>query len=197
MDSAERLVAERGAEAASSRAIIMAAGQRHNSAITYHFGSRKKLFDAVWIRGSGVVNRRRQEMLGTDQTWTLAELVDIYLSPLADYIGSRSPSYWARLNEEALRSYPVQVASHMRQLLDEYPREQPMDTLHAIFDRMQWMIADATEPDAATRVSIAVRATISTFAAWEREEQAHQATTTAAALGHDLRKVVLAILTAP
>src|SRR5258705_3450191 len=50
LDAAERLIAERGFEV-PLRDIALAAGQRNNSAVNYHFRSRQDLLDAV-------VNRR-------------------------------------------------------------------------------------------------------------------------------------------
>ncbi len=197
MDSAEKLVAERGSEAASSRAIILGAGQRHNSAITYHFGSRQRLFDAVWFRGSSVVNQQRREMIAQLEPieWTLELLVDLYITPFANYLDARHPSYWARLNEDALRGYPLLVVPHLQKKLDAYPGEQPLDTLHGIFQRMQWLIGEAGDPDPTLRVSIAVRAAIATFAAWERESQSQETQRTATGLDRDLRASTLAILT--
>src|SRR6478735_771485 len=77
IDAAERLVALHTDEGTSSRAIIAAAGQRHNSAITYHFGDRRGLLDAVWERRSAVVNRRRLELIATwsDREPELRQLV--------------------------------------------------------------------------------------------------------------------------
>ena len=105
IDAAERLVALHTDEGTSSRAIIAAAGQRHNSAITYHFGDRRGLLDAVWERRSAVVNRRRLELT---TTWSgrepeLRELVEASVQPFAEFIGARRPSYWARFIEDELR----------------------------------------------------------------------------------------------
>ena len=184
--------------AASSRAIIAAAGQRHNSAITYHFGDRDSLFDAVWVRGTAVVNGARRQLLAQRNVLDLdlPALVDIYLSPFAAYLDSRSPSYWARFNEEALRHYPLLVASHLHRQLDRYTGEQPLDTLYGVFELMQRRVGIDADPDPALRVSVMVRAVIATFAAWERDAQAGRTDSTARALVSALQATALGILRA-
>ena len=198
MDAAERLVAEQGRLAASSRAIIQAAGQRHNSAITYHFGTRRALFDAVWVRGGAIVHGKRQEAIGRHGPgpWMLADLVDLYLSPLAEYLDSRRPSYWARFNEEALHDYPVLIAPRIRQEMEHHPDPQPLGSLHQIFMQMQELIGPEAQPDPALRVSVMARAVFSTYAAWERELQKGATDLTATALAQELRVTALGILEA-
>ncbi|WFR74315.1 helix-turn-helix domain containing protein [Prescottella defluvii] len=60
---AERLIAERGLHGVSAREIVRTAGQRNDSAITYHFGSWNGLLEAVWLAHIGNVNTVRAEML--------------------------------------------------------------------------------------------------------------------------------------
>ncbi len=46
LDAAERLIAERGIQV-PLRDIAVAAGQRNNSAVNYHFRNRQDLIDAI------------------------------------------------------------------------------------------------------------------------------------------------------
>ena len=176
INAAERLVALHTDEGTSSRAIIAAAGQRHNSAITYHFGDRRGLLDAVWDRRSAVVNRRRLELVAgwSGREPELRELVEAWVLPFAEFIGSRRPSYWARFNEDELRHYPLVAVPHLRPRLSGRQQEE-------------WLLAlvSAVRADPATdlrgRGGIrsgsppAIRMVIGAFAAWERDAEAGRA----------------------
>src|SRR4051794_40171550 len=76
--AAEVLIAERGA-AVPLRDIAVAAGQRNNSAVNYHFGSRDGLIQFVVDERTGAMEQRRgrllTESIGTDLH--LPELVRI------------------------------------------------------------------------------------------------------------------------
>ncbi|HLJ18219.1 MAG TPA: TetR/AcrR family transcriptional regulator [Bryobacteraceae bacterium] len=62
LDTAERLFAAHGFEAASLRAITAEAGV-NLAAVNYHFRSKEILIEAVITRRLGPINRRRLEML--------------------------------------------------------------------------------------------------------------------------------------
>ncbi len=63
LDSAEELIARRGIHGTSAREVIKAAGQRNNSAITYHFGSWHGLLDEIWSRHAPRINTERAALL--------------------------------------------------------------------------------------------------------------------------------------
>lgn len=87
LDAAERLFAERGVAAVSLREIGSAAGQRNNSAVQYHFGTRDALVRALYEDRLAPLNRRRTDLLAAlpeDRRTDLAGLVDVYLRPLAE-----------------------------------------------------------------------------------------------------------------
>src|SRR5579864_6509541 len=62
LDTAERLFAAHGFEAASLRAITAEAGV-NLAAVNYHFRSKEILIEAVITRRLGPINRRRLEMM--------------------------------------------------------------------------------------------------------------------------------------
>jgi AcrR family transcriptional regulator len=62
LDAAERLVADRGVDI-PLRDVAVAAGQRNNSAVQYHFDSRDGLIEAVLARRLVTLEARRGEML--------------------------------------------------------------------------------------------------------------------------------------
>lgn len=195
--AAEKLVALRGDGGATNRAIILEAGQRHNSAITYHFRTRRALFDAVWQQRSAAVQRYRTPMLQSLAAPTLDDLVRVYVEPLARYLDETTPSYWARFNEQSLHRYPLQLPAQLRTDLDGADEALGLLTLLDVFERMQKLTCDGVEPDAGLRVTQAVRAVVTTFAAWERERDAGTAPMSATALGARLVPGITGLLAAP
>jgi AcrR family transcriptional regulator len=61
--TAERLFAEQGINAVSLREIAIAADQRNNAAIEYHFGSRENLLAAIYAYRAETVNLRCLELI--------------------------------------------------------------------------------------------------------------------------------------
>ncbi|SDS38721.1 regulatory protein, tetR family [Friedmanniella luteola] len=197
IDAAEKLVALKGEAGAANRAIILEAGQRHNSAITYHFGSRRALFAAVWDRRSAAVDRHRAPMLEALGSPSLEDLVEVYVRPLATYLDDRAPSYWARFNEESLRRYPLQLTAALRTNLQDAPAEVGLLTVLDVLERLQKLTCDGVEPAAALRVAQMARMVITTFAAWERERDRSTTDLSARQLGAQLVPGVLGLLRAP
>ena len=195
IDAAERLVALHTDEGTSSRAIIAAAAQRHNSAITYHFGDRRGLLDAVWERRSAVVHRRRLELIAT---WSgqdhpeLRELVEAWVRPFAEFVGARRPSYWARFNEDELRRYPLAMVPTLRPNLAGRPQEAWLLVLIGLFEQIEQRICAG--PEGSIRISAAIRMVISAFAAWERDAEADRTTISAEDLGIVMVECVLGLL---
>ena len=61
LTTAESLFAERGIDAVSTRQISLAAGQRNNYALQYHFGDRDTLIAAILAARAVPINSRRLE----------------------------------------------------------------------------------------------------------------------------------------
>ncbi|CAB3627827.1 TetR/AcrR family transcriptional regulator [Achromobacter pestifer] len=85
--TAQRLFAERGIDAVSFREIAREAGQKNNSALAYHFGSKEALIQAILDAGMQEVNVLRNDYV--DQLYTsgrytdLRALVEALVWPLA------------------------------------------------------------------------------------------------------------------
>lgn len=85
--TAQRLFAERGIDAVSMREIAREAGQKNNSALTYHFGSKEALVQAILDAGMQEVNALRNDYV--DRLFTsgrhkdLRALVEALVWPLA------------------------------------------------------------------------------------------------------------------
>lgn len=85
MRAAETLFARDGLENVSVRALIQAAGQKNESALQYHFGSRQGLIEAIHSYRGGQVQRQRavmlQELLGQSNNPSLRELCTLMVGP--------------------------------------------------------------------------------------------------------------------
>jgi AcrR family transcriptional regulator len=98
--AAERLFAERGF-GVSLREIGAAAGQRNNSAVQYHFGTRERLVTALFEYRMTPLNRRRMDLIAdlraAGQDRALAALVDAFVRPLAEHVlANRGASWYLR-----------------------------------------------------------------------------------------------------
>ncbi|MFI8694303.1 TetR/AcrR family transcriptional regulator [Dietzia maris] len=101
LEIAEQLISERGLDRVSMRDVATAAGQRNNSAVQYHFGSRDGLILQVLRRRLTALDvDRRQRLaeideqgLGTD----LATLVRVLFEPIVDLLrASPDATHYAR-----------------------------------------------------------------------------------------------------
>jgi AcrR family transcriptional regulator len=83
--AAEKLFAERGVDAVSLREVSSAAGQANNSAVSYHFGSREGLIDAILERHSNPIQERytaQVELLERQGTLSARAVVEILVLPI-------------------------------------------------------------------------------------------------------------------
>src|SRR3954451_1477034 len=113
LDCAEQLIAERGVHGVSMREIGLAAGQRNNGATQYHFGTKDALVKAVFERRAREVDARRRELLdrlADERNATIHELVQAYVTPLAEHVGRRTPyvPFLSRLQAEHSRDALLQ-----------------------------------------------------------------------------------------
>jgi AcrR family transcriptional regulator len=95
--AAERLFAERGV-GVSLREIGAAAGQRNNSAVQYHFGTREQLITALFEYRMLPMNRRRLELIAqlreAGRERELGALAGAYVRPPAEHIAGHPGTSW-------------------------------------------------------------------------------------------------------
>jgi len=110
IDTAERLIAERGLGALSLREVAADAGQRNHSAVQYHFGSRAGLVEAVFDARMRPIDARRAELLAqleeAGDTTDLAALTEVVVRPMAEAIVVEPPGWYGRFLAEIARSEP-------------------------------------------------------------------------------------------
>ncbi|WP_155940168.1 MULTISPECIES: TetR/AcrR family transcriptional regulator [unclassified Mycobacteroides] len=106
--AAERLIAERGPDVAL-RDVATAAGNRNNSAVHYHFGSRDGLIEAIIEYRQTPLENIRMALLAEHETASakddLTALVSILVRPLFDVPYADGPSHYARFLQR-IRDHP-------------------------------------------------------------------------------------------
>ncbi|WP_262690419.1 TetR/AcrR family transcriptional regulator [Kordiimonas aestuarii] len=85
IEAAERLIAQKGIAHVSTREILQEAGQRNQSALQYHFGSKNGLVRATISERTHEIDDRRLELM---EDWTdaptLGQVIEVLVLPLAE-----------------------------------------------------------------------------------------------------------------
>jgi AcrR family transcriptional regulator len=159
MATAERLFAEHGVAAVSSRQISEAAGQGNNAAVGYHFGTKTDLVLAIVRRHVDGIERRRAELvaeLGPDAA--VLDWVECLVRPLTEHLASLgAPSWYARFSlqlstdpalrdlvtDEVLNSPSMlRISKGLRPALAALPREVREQRLQMIRHLLAHTCAD-------------------------------------------------------
>lgn len=90
LKAAERLLAEKGLGAVSTREIAREAGQKNHSALNYHFGSRAALIEAILDYRMTPLNQSRRQLLQSmreqGRGQDLRSLIAVIVQPFADQL---------------------------------------------------------------------------------------------------------------
>jgi AcrR family transcriptional regulator len=113
LKAAEKLLAERGLGAVSTREIARQAGQKNHSALNYHFGSRESLIDAILDYRMGPLNDRRSQQLAAlraaGREDDLRSLVEVVVLPIAEVLLlPANESYYLRLMAQLMSQHEWQ-----------------------------------------------------------------------------------------
>lgn len=107
--AAERLIADQGS-AVALRDIAVAAEQRNNSAVHYHFGSRDGLVTAIVERRQQALDASRMTLLAdhelTGDPDTTGLLLTILVRPMFDTPYAEGSTHYARFLEQ-VRTHPA------------------------------------------------------------------------------------------
>jgi TetR/AcrR family transcriptional regulator, regulator of cefoperazone and chloramphenicol sensitivity len=170
--AAEQLFATRGL-GVPNREIVVAAGLHNQSAVTYHFGSRAGLIDAIRERHETPIAQHRRHLISRlpgPEDRTTRQLVDAHIHPLAAEMLRCAPSYWARLSEiladHPLRSGDTGTWVHARL------QESADPVLSELLELMVTHLSKLPDLEAADRVALTIRFLNSGLARWERDSQA-------------------------
>lgn len=125
--AAERLFAERGIDDVSLGEITRAAGQKNRSALTYHFGSREALLQAVLDRHAPAITAEREMRLAAitrQPGYQLRDVVEALVMPLAARLDDSSGGVaYLRITAQMLGSEQLHL---FRLRPDSLRRQDPL-----------------------------------------------------------------------
>ena len=139
VEVAEKLIGERGLDAVSMRDVAAVSGQRNNSAVQYHFGSRDGLIMQVLRRRLVELDADRKERLArVDEAGLgadLTALVHVLFEPIVDLIRAQpEATHYARflqrvgpvmapgIPEASLRNNTDDIVTRLIDALSHLPR---------------------------------------------------------------------------
>lgn len=189
--AAEYLIACRGIDV-SLRDIAVAAGQRNNTVVQYHFGSRDGLIEAVIEYRDAALEKRRMELLAdlesSGRVAELRDLVDVLVRPLFEFVTGGKSAYYGRFLE-AVRSHPA-VADRAR--FDAGDRA----AARIILTRLFRLLDQFPPPSRERRMRAMATAAYALLADLERECEADPASNPGMAAGTEIITMLTAMLTA-
>ncbi|WP_432002414.1 TetR family transcriptional regulator [Streptomyces sioyaensis] len=96
--AAERLFAEHGVHAVANRQISQAAGQGNNAAVSYHFGTKADLIQAIASRHAERIEQGRLRMIKDIENSTeLRDWISAAVRPVTEHLDALgTPSWYAR-----------------------------------------------------------------------------------------------------
>jgi len=110
LDTAERLLGEKGIEGASMRQIATEAGQGNNSVIQYHFGSKAGLMREIIERRVAGFEPRREELLAAADR-DIQGLLKVLFLPIAELTDADGRHAYARFIMHFLSSFRYQAGT--------------------------------------------------------------------------------------
>ncbi|QKW33713.1 helix-turn-helix transcriptional regulator [Actinomadura sp. NAK00032] len=204
IDVAERLFAEYGIEAVSLRMVGTEAGQRNNSAVLYHFGSKDGLIAAIIDVRSAPVDARRAELAAALRAGggppDPAELIGLLLQPLVETIGATGERTWYLRFLANVMDHPMFEAP-WRPDASRPPgapaRPDPPAMRHL---RVEWrrLLPDLPDAEFERRTRWTMIAAFRLLADYERQRSAAPAAAPPAGqVVADLTRMLLALMQAP
>lgn len=111
LDTAERLLGEKGIEGASMRQIAAEAGQGNNSVVQYHFGSKTGLMHEIIERRVAGFESRREELLTAAGSGDIQSLLKVLFLPIAELTDDQGRHAYARFMMHFLSSFRHQAGT--------------------------------------------------------------------------------------
>lgn len=106
MLAAERLFGERGLHAVTLKEINAAAGQRNESALHYHFGSKTRLVQAIFVDRAAAIDRVRAErieaLIGSGHGQDLNAILRATFEPLTELLDTEEGIRFVRFAAQVL-----------------------------------------------------------------------------------------------
>lgn len=106
MLAAEQLFGERGLHAVTLKEINAAAGQRNESALHYHFGSKQRLVQAIFADRASAIDRVRVErveaLIGSGREHDINAILRATFEPLTELLDTEEGVRFVRFAAQAL-----------------------------------------------------------------------------------------------
>lgn len=190
INAADALFAEDGIEGVSQRRILTEAGQRNQSAIQYHFGSRQGLIRAVLERRVMRVNERRRRMVEaiseSGKAPTLHAVVEAMVRPFtAQLLDGPDGRQYFRMFAEIMHDPTLSLSEIVR---------DKNDGIQTLVGWLGEIMADMPAPVLKARLYAITWMLVGTLSEWDRDnlraERVEQLTL-------DLVSMVVGMLQAP
>lgn len=168
IEAAERLIAEKGLADVSTREILQEAGQRNQSALQYHFGSKKGLIGATINERTKQLDRERLRMLDEiGDNPSLRQLFEVLILPLGDLMKEKAAgANYLNFLSQAI----TQPNWNLRRVLEEFDINGMIRTYNHLNDKMGHL----SDEDKIARQSIMFDFTILAVRRWSMETDAHR-----------------------
>ena len=168
IEAAERLIAEKGLADVSTREILQEAGQRNQSALQYHFGSKKGLIGATINERTKQLDQERLKMLDAiGDSPSLRQLFEVLILPLGDLMKERAAgANYLNFLSQAI----TQPNWNLMRVLDEFNINGMIRTYQLLNDEMNHL----SDEDKIARQSIMFDFTILSVRRWSMESNAHR-----------------------
>ncbi len=191
LDAAERLIAERGCDV-PFREIAAGAGQKNNSAVHYHFGSREGLIKAVIDRRTSVEDTKRLALLAvleeSDRADDLRSLVEALVRPLCESAYAAGATHYARFLEQ-VRHHPTLSEAVFD--LAGFPAAQ------ILVNRIARVLGEVPRPVRNRRIQSIMTLQFAVLAEFEAHSQGQAEQAPPDELIEDLLSMIVGMLSAP
>ena len=152
LNHAEKMFAEDGVFAVTNRQITEAAGQKNESALNYHFGTRNELIIALLSRRGSELDTIRGELLAhPGDNPTTRELLQLLVEVYASCLHSENGRAYLRIVDQ-LRGWMTDWSStssfedaHLKYILDLLQKETDSQRLLAMMMLMTAMTASRAQ----------------------------------------------------
>ena len=156
LDHAEKMFAEDGVYAVTNRQITEAAGQKNESALNYHFGTRNELIIALLTRrGKELDDARSERLAQMGDNPTTRELVHLLVEVYANCLHTENGCHYLRIVDQ-LRGWMTDwefiasfeddnVHEHLRYILELLQKETDAQRVLAMIMLMTAMTASRAQ----------------------------------------------------
>lgn len=152
---AERLFAEEGIWRVRVQDIVAAAGQRNSSALSYHFGSRREVLDAILREHGEPIDQERGEVWAALDDNRTPALIEALIQPLTRRLATSSGRCYLRIVAQLSAGFsrwdfdpthvPANLNAILRLLRDQASADGKAQSDERVLGMIQLMTASLAE----------------------------------------------------